>query len=258
MSFILIPEGGEAAVELLPGDFEPSRRANHPHSAPAQATCPSWVIFRGDDGKVENRYSIQACLYSSQRPPAQAHPFAVTCKINLQSIEDTQVGYTSHQTASFSFSYIHQLRLRAYINICRPQCRSPCPPSCRPPCAPPCQPCRPSQCCLDALRGLRGESVTNGRRTDGRTEIGARDTCVTKNIFYGRYGFLYCLSLCKGLTVLSIISRRTWEITVWLEKQHVWLATDLTFLFSQKWKTELFRFWRIWSTVPDLQQQYWI
>ena len=41
MSFILIPEGGEAAVELLPGDFEPSRRANHPHSAPAQATCPS-------------------------------------------------------------------------------------------------------------------------------------------------------------------------------------------------------------------------
>ena len=58
MSFILIPEGGEAAVELLPGDFEPSRRANHPHSAPAQATCPSWVIVGGDDGKVENWYCI--------------------------------------------------------------------------------------------------------------------------------------------------------------------------------------------------------
>ena len=58
MSFNLIPEGGETAVELLPGDFEPSRRANHPHSAPAQATCPSWVIVGGDDGKVENRYSI--------------------------------------------------------------------------------------------------------------------------------------------------------------------------------------------------------
>ena len=65
---------------------------------------------------------------------------------------------------------------------CRPPCRHLCPPPCRPPCAPscrpPCQPpCRPPQCCFDAGRTEIRKSIR--WTTDGLTEKGARDTCVS-------------------------------------------------------------------------------
>ena len=65
----------------------------------------------------------------------------------------------------------------------------PCPPPCAPPFLPP-------QCCFDALRGLRDADRTeirkcNGRTTDGRTGVGARDTCVSKK--QTKWGKINCI-----------------------------------------------------------------
>ena len=67
-SLWLIAEGGEAAVQLLPGDPQPSRGENHTHPAPAQAACPSWVSKWWQWGERRRWWCWEwwASLYASQ------------------------------------------------------------------------------------------------------------------------------------------------------------------------------------------------